>query len=72
MITYGCSLPLSNERKRFQEEIVLVRRVVEDPLGGNSGVPGGLNSIYAIIYRKIQTVSPVRHVWSAFKFRHRP
>ena len=72
MITYVCSLPLSNERKRLQEEIALVRRVNEDPLGGSSGVPGGLNSIYAIIYRKTQTASPVWHVWSAFKFRHRP
>ena len=72
MITYGCSLPLSNERKRFQEEIALVRRVDEDPFGGTSGVPSGLHSIYAIIYRKMQTVSPVRHVWSSFKFRHRP
>ena len=72
MITYGCSLPLSNERKRFQEEIALVRRVDEDPFGGTSGVIGGLHSIYAIMYRKMQTVSPVRHVWSAFKFRHRP
>ena len=34
MITHGCSLPLSNERKRFQEEIALVRRVDEDPFGG--------------------------------------
>ena len=72
MITYECSLPLSNERKHFQEEIALVRRVDENPLGGISGVPGGLHSIYAIIYRKMQTVSPVRHVWSAFKFGHRP
>ena len=46
MITCGCSLPLSNERKRFQEEIALVRRVDEDPLGGTSGVPGGLHSVY--------------------------
>ena len=52
MITYGCSLPLSNERKRFQEEIALVQRVDEDPFGGTLGVPGGLHSIYAIIYRK--------------------
>ena len=52
MIAYGCSLPLSNERKRFQEEIALARRVDEDPLGGTSGVPGDLHSIYAIIYRK--------------------
>ena len=72
MITYGCSIPLYNERKRFQEEIALVRRVDEDPLGGTLGVPGGLNSIYAIIYRKMQTVSLVRHVWSTLKFRHRP
>ena len=72
MITYGCSLPLSNERKRFQEEIALVQRVDEDPLGGTSGVSGGLHSIYSIIYRTIQTVSLVRHIWSAFKFRHRP
>ena len=39
MITYGCSVPLSNERKRFQEEIALVRRVDEDPLGSTSGYP---------------------------------
>ena len=64
MITYGCSLPLSNERKRFQEEIALVQCVDEDPFGGTLGVPGGLHSIYAI--------SVVRHVRSAFKFRHRP
>ena len=37
----------------------------------HSGVPSGLHSTYASIYRKIQTVSPVRHVWSSFKFRHR-
>ena len=72
MITYGCSLPLSNEHKRFQEEIALVRRVDEDPFVGTSGVPGGLHSIYATIYRKMQTVSPVRHVGSSLKFRHRP
>ena len=52
MITYGCSLPLSNERKRFQEEIALVQRVDEDPFGGTLGVPGSLHSIYAIIYKK--------------------
>ena len=39
MITYGCSLPLSNERKRFQEKIALVRRVDEDPFGGTWGYP---------------------------------
>ena len=72
MVTYGYSLPLSNKRKRFQEEIALVRRVDEGPFGGTSGVPGGLHSIYAIIYRNMQTVSPVRHVLSSFKFRHRP
>ena len=73
MITYGYSLPPSNERKRFEEEIALVRCVDKDPSGGSSGVPVGLNSIYyAIIYRKTQTVSPMRHVWSSFKFRHRP
>ena len=72
MITSGCSLPLSNERKRFQEEIALVRRVDEDPFGGTLGVPGGLHSIYAIIHRKMQTVSPVRHVWSSFKFLWMP
>ena len=33
MITSGCSLPLSNERKRFQEEIALVWRVDENPFG---------------------------------------
>ena len=37
----------------------------------HSGVPSGLHSTYASIYRKMQTVSPVRHVWSSFKFRHR-
>ena len=52
MITHGCSLPLSNERKRFQEEIALVRRVDKDPFGGTLGVPDGLRSIYAIIHRK--------------------
>ena len=72
MIASGCSLPLSNERKRFQEKIALVWRVDEDPFGGTSGVPGGLHSTYAIIYRKMQTVSPVGHVWRSFKFRHRP
>ena len=72
MITHECSLPLSNERKRFQEEIALVRRVDEDPFGGTSGVTCGLHSIYVIIYRKMQTMFPVRHVWSSFKFRHRP
>ena len=72
MITSGCSLPLSNERKRFQEKIALVRRVDEDSFGGTSGGPGGLHYTYAIIYSKIQTVSPVRHVWSSFKFGHRP
>ena len=34
MITSGCSLSLSNERKRFQEKIALVWRVDEDPFGG--------------------------------------
>ena len=34
MITSGCSLSLSNERKRFQENIALVWRVDEDPFGG--------------------------------------
>ena len=34
MITYGCSLSRSNERKRFQEKIALVWRVDEDPFGG--------------------------------------
>ena len=33
MITYRCSLSLSNERKRFQENIALVWRVDEDPFG---------------------------------------
>ena len=75
MSSSGCSLSLSNERKRFQEEIALVPRVDNDPFGGTSGVPGGLNALnatYASIYREMQTVSPVRHVWSSFKFRHRP
>ena len=72
MSSSGCSLSLSNERKRFQEEIALVPRVDEDPFGGTSGVPGGLHATYASIYRKMRTVSPVRHVWSSFKFRHRP
>ena len=34
MIISGCSLSLSNERKRFQEKIALVWRVDEDPFGG--------------------------------------
>ena len=34
MSSSGCSLSLSNERKRFQEEIALVPRVDEDPFGG--------------------------------------
>ena len=33
MITSGCSLSLSNERKRFQEKIALVWRVDEDAFG---------------------------------------
>ena len=69
MSTSGCRLSLSNERKRFQEMIALVWRVDQDAFGG---ILSGLDSIYASIYRKMQTVSPVRHVWSSFKFRHRP
>ena len=34
MSSSGCSLSLSNEGKRFQEEIALVPRVDEDPFGG--------------------------------------
>ena len=34
MITSGCSLSLSNERKRFQEIIALVWRVDRDAFGG--------------------------------------
>ena len=34
MITSGCSLSLSNERKRFQEKIALVWRVDVDAFGG--------------------------------------
>ena len=34
MITSGCSISLSNERKRFQKEITLVWRVDEDAFGG--------------------------------------
>ena len=68
MITSGCSASLSNKRKRFQEMIALVWRVDRDTFG----VPSGLDSTYASIYRKMQTVSPVRHVRSSFKFRHRP
>ena len=34
MITSGCSLSLSNERKRFQEMIALVWRVDRDVFGG--------------------------------------
>ena len=34
MIISGCSLSLSNERKRFQEKIGLVWRIDEDPFGG--------------------------------------
>ena len=66
MTTSGCSLSLSNERKRFPEKIALVWRIEEDPFG----VPSGRISTCASIYRKIQTVSPVWHVWGTFKFRH--
>ena len=62
MTTSGYSLSLSNERKRFWENIALVRCVEEDPLG----VPSGRISTYTSIYRKMQT----RHVWGSFKFRH--
>ena len=41
-------------------------------MGMHSGVPSGLHSTYASIHRKMRTVSPVRHVWSSFKFRLRP
>ena len=34
MITSGCSLSLSNERKRFQEKIPLVWRIDGDAFGG--------------------------------------
>ena len=34
MITSGCSLSLSNERKRFQEKTALVWRVDGDAFGG--------------------------------------
>ena len=34
MITSGCSLSLSNERKHFQEKIALVWRVDGDAFGG--------------------------------------
>ena len=34
MTTSGCSLSLSNERKRFQEMITLVWRVDRDAFGG--------------------------------------
>ena len=34
MITSGCSLSLSNERKRFQDMIALVWRVDRDAFGG--------------------------------------
>ena len=66
MTTSGCSLSFSNERKRFREKITLVWRVEEDSFG----VPSGRISTHASIYRKMQTVSPVRHVWGSFKFRH--
>ena len=35
-----------------------------------SGVPSGGISTCTSIYRKVQTVSPVRHVWGSFEFRH--
>ena len=66
MTTSGCSLSLFNERKRFREKMALVWRVNEDPFG----VPSGRISTHASLYRKMQTVSPVRHVWDSFKFRH--
>ena len=34
MITSGCSISVSNERKRFQEKIALVWRVDGDAFGG--------------------------------------
>ena len=34
MITSGCSISLSNERKRFQEKIALVWRVDRNAFGG--------------------------------------
>ena len=66
MITSGCSLFLSNERKRFREKIALVWRVEEDPFGGTEWpnfhirqhIQKDANRVY------------VRHVWGSFKFRH--
>ena len=67
MTTTGCSLSLSNERKRFWEKIALVWRVDEDPFEGTEWS----YSTHASIHRKMQTVSLVRHVWGSFKLiRH--
>ena len=71
MITSGCSLSFSNERKRFQKKIAPVWRVDGDAFGGTQWPTFHIHTP-AYIYRKLQTVSPVRYVWSSFKFRHRP
>ena len=68
MNSSGCSLSLSNERKRFREKIALWFGASKRT---PSGVPSGRSSTYtSILYRKMQTVSPVRHVWGSFNFRH--
>ena len=48
MIISGCSLSLSNERKRFQEILAWFGASMRI----HSGVPSGLHSTYAVIYRK--------------------
>ena len=66
MITSGCSISLSNECKRLQEKIALVWRVDGDAFGGNQWPKFQIRQLY----KRMQTVSPVRHVWSSFKFSH--
>ena len=65
MTASGCSLSFSNKRKRFREKIALVWRVEEDPFGGTEWPNVNIRQHT----KKMQTVSPVRHVWGSFKFR---
>ena len=66
MTTSGYSPFLSNERKRSREKNALVWRVEKDPFRGTEWP----NFHIRQHIRKMQTMSPVRHVWGSFKFRH--
>ena len=66
MITSGCSLSPTSASV-FGRRLPLFGVSMRTP----SGVPSGQISTHASIYKKMQTVSPVRHVWGSFKFRHR-